>query len=307
MENASMDGLRMGWMKVKTLGKGSYGVVHLVKPTNPSFDHQLYAFKTCLYRDSSSLQKELEILSRFRGCPNIVQCYGDMLGFNKGLRVYNLVMEYAPGGNLLDLIKKYGGKIPERDATCYARMLVEGLRNIHMQGYVHCDFKPDNILVYPPASSGFTMSTLKIADFGLARQQGEIIDVPMVEPWHPRFPGTPIYMPPEGIDAEEVNAPLDIWSLGCALLVMLTGKFPWNYKDSIDLASQLSMWGNSPTIPENISIEGKDFLSKCFARNPKERWTAEMLLGHPFLLPDHLIHCCRNAPLFGELPSTLCT
>ena len=104
------NGLTIEWVKLKTLGKGSYGVVHLVKPTNFVFDDQVFAVKSCLYQDSSSLQKELQIFKRFVGCDNIIQCYGDMLSVDEGKMVYNLFLEYAPGGSLLDLmIKKYIG------------------------------------------------------------------------------------------------------------------------------------------------------------------------------------------------------
>ncbi|XWS75642.1 hypothetical protein CRYUN_Cryun01aG0108600 [Craigia yunnanensis] len=194
VKGVAENGLTMEWIKLKTLGKGSYGVVDLVKPTNLVSDDRVFAVKSCLYQDSDSLQKELEILERFASCSKIVQCYGDMLSIDQGKLVYNLFLEYAPGGSLLDLmIKKYGGNIPECDAKCYARMLLEGIRDIHQSGYVHCDLKPANILVYPSETYG-SINNLKIADFGLARQPGGR-DMPEVE----TFPGTPVYMPPESV------------------------------------------------------------------------------------------------------------
>ncbi|XP_017974524.1 PREDICTED: mitogen-activated protein kinase kinase kinase 2 [Theobroma cacao] len=278
--------LSMEWTKLKTLGKGSFAIVHLVKPTNSVSDDQVFAMKSCLYQLSSSLQKEQKILKRFFPCRNIVQCYGDMLSCEQGAVVYNLFLEYAPGGSLLDLINnKYGGKVPECDARCYARILVEGVRDIHERGYVHCDLKPGNVLVYPSDEYG-SVSSLKIADFGLAEQPGERVDEPGVDPWMLKFPGTAVYMPPEGINYKKISASMDIWSLGCIVLQMVTGKLPWEYEDLTDLAIQLGSRRYSPKISENMSSTGQDFLSKCFVRDPSERWTADMLLSHPFVLPD---------------------
>ncbi|XP_022774051.1 mitogen-activated protein kinase kinase kinase 17-like [Durio zibethinus] len=276
-------GLTMDWIKLKTLGKGSHGVVHLVKPTNSVSDDRLFAVKSCRYKDSSSLQKELQIFKQFVGCGNIVQCYGAMLSIDdQGMVVYNLFLEYAPGGNLLDLMsKKYGGKIPECDVKCYVRMLLEGIRDIHQRGYVHCDLKPANILVFPSDQYG-SISSLKIADFGLVRRPGER-DMSKVEPLMQAFPGTAAYMPPESVTDGKISAALDIWSLGCIVIEMITGKLPWEYQNLRDLAIKIG-FSRHPPIPETISSKGKDFLMKCFERDPSERWTADMLLSHPFLL-----------------------
>ncbi|XVE72250.1 hypothetical protein DITRI_Ditri11bG0024600 [Diplodiscus trichospermus] len=277
----------MEWIKLKTLGRGSYGVVSLAKPTNSVSDDEVFAVKSCRYQHSSSLQKELTIFKRFVGCGNIIQCYGDMLTTDDdhGRWLYHLFLEYAPGGSLLDLItKKYGGKIPECDAKCYARMLLQGVRDIHEQGYVHCDLKPANILVFPPDQYG-SIYRLKIADFGLARRTGER-DMPEVEPLMAKFPGTAVYMPPESVTDSKVSAALDIWSLGCIVLEMITGKPPWECQNRWDLVIKIGFSRYPPKIPETMSSTGKDFLMRCFKRNPSERWTADMLLSHPFLLQD---------------------
>ena len=100
--------------------------------------------------------------------------------------------------------------------------------------------------------------------------------------WSSKFPSTAVYMPPESINATRINASIDIWSLGCIVLQMITGKLPWECENLVDLAFKLVSL-KTPEIPEGMSREGVDFLMRCFARNPSERWTAEMLLCHPFL------------------------
>ncbi|KAG6491916.1 hypothetical protein ZIOFF_046857 [Zingiber officinale] len=74
---------------------------------------------------------------------------------------------------------------------------------------------------------------------------------------------------------------VDIWSLGCTIIEMFTGKHPWS-----DLEGPQAMFRvlqKDPPIPETLSSEGKNFLQRCFHRNPAERPTANMLLEHPFL------------------------
>ncbi|XVF20880.1 hypothetical protein REPUB_Repub12eG0041400 [Reevesia pubescens] len=67
---------------------------------------------------------------------------------------------------------------------------------------------------------------------------------------------------------------------------MITGKLPWEYKNTRDLAINIGFLRFPPKIPETMSSTGKDFLMKCFERDPCKRWTADMLLSHPLLLPD---------------------
>ncbi|TYI58724.1 hypothetical protein E1A91_D11G380800v1, partial [Gossypium mustelinum] len=85
-------------------------------------------------------------------CPNIIQCYGGFttLEREQGM-IYNMFLEYALGGNLLDLMKI--------------------LLDIHEKRFIHSDLKPGNILVFPP-QHGTNLFTLKTADFGLAKQLG---------------------------------------------------------------------------------------------------------------------------------------
>ena len=90
-------------------------------------------------------------------------------------------------------------------------------------------------------------------------------------------------MSPESVALGEIEAPLDIWSLGCTVIEMITGKHVWNCTGLEDLMFQIVFGKEPPKIPETMSEHGKDFLRKCFVRDPRKRWTAEMLLNHPFI------------------------
>ncbi|KAL4320220.1 hypothetical protein GQ457_18G013100 [Hibiscus cannabinus] len=124
-------------VKIKVLGEGCFGVVHLVKTIAPVYN-KIYAMKSADEDHSSFLRKEEEILQQFADSPNVVRCHG---GFTSVERergvVYNMFMEYAAEGSLLNLMRKNGGRIPERDVKCYTRMILEGLFDIHRKGFVH--------------------------------------------------------------------------------------------------------------------------------------------------------------------------
>ncbi|KAF2309352.1 hypothetical protein GH714_001699 [Hevea brasiliensis] len=151
------------------------------------------------------------------------------------MTIYNLLLEYAPGGSLADLINKYGGKIPECDVRRYTRMILKGLSSIHNNGYVHCDLKPANILVFPSDQQDFQ---LKIADFGLAKEPDE--DNSRKFFYQYTFRGTPLYMSPESVKHAEISPALDIWSLGCIVIEMITGKPPWHELDVEDFFVRLA-------------------------------------------------------------------
>ncbi|KAF2309339.1 hypothetical protein GH714_001822 [Hevea brasiliensis] len=159
----------MDWVRGKCLVKGSYGSVFLARPTN--IISPPLAVKFALIINSFSLQKELKILFSLSGSEGVIQCYGDCLSHKNGMTIYNLLLKYAPDGSLADLINKCGGKIPECDVRRYSQMILKGLSSIHNNGYVHCDIKLANILVF--LSDQQDLSQLKIADFGLAKKPDE--------------------------------------------------------------------------------------------------------------------------------------
>ncbi|KAF5741810.1 mitogen-activated protein kinase kinase kinase 2-like [Tripterygium wilfordii] len=182
-------------------------------------------------------------------------------------------MEYASGGSLASLIEKSNG-LPEREVRRYAKHLLLGLLHIHDSGYVHCDIKPDNVLLVPSRNSGTYVA--KIADFGLSKRRKS----------DPNLRGTPMYMSPEVIVDGFQEAPSDIWALGCVVLEMLTGNPPWGSDPnwtSEELLIKIAEYWVLPNIPRGISNDARSFLKACFVRKPRFRFTAEMLLQHPFV------------------------
>ncbi|XP_022152305.1 ribosomal protein S6 kinase alpha-5-like [Momordica charantia] len=266
------------WTRVMVLGEGSQGKVFLGKPTlGPIY---YVAVKAAFIAKSSSLAIEKDILQHFVGCPEIIQCIGDEITLEESSICYNLILEYAAGGTLANLIKKQR-KLPENLVKEYLKMILRGLSCIHSKGFVHSDLKPANILAFP---QGDGKMKLKIADFGLSKrwvhQDHEVVLNTTIASSKPKFKGTPIYMSPESVVLGSISPPCDIWSLGCILVEMITGKRVWESCQTIgEFIKKLVHEMELPAdIPEELSREGRDFLASCFDHDPQRRWTANIVV-----------------------------
>jgi len=96
-----------------------------------------------------------------------------------------------------------------------------------------------------------------------------------------------MYMSPEAVSGCVYESPVDIWALGCAVVEMVSGKSPWNVSCKTNMwwfLAHIGLGEEIPLIPNELSEEGKDFLEKCFVRDHLKRWSANMLLKHPFIV-----------------------
>ncbi|CAN8238033.1 unnamed protein product [Cochlearia groenlandica] len=276
----------------KFLGHGSFGSVILLKYKSLRNGKTHYAAtKISSERNAESLQREFKILSELKGSPRIIKCYGtkvqeerfnDLEGFD--CVEYKFHMEYACGGSLKTFMSRFQDKkLPDPMIRTFTCMILQGLAAVHGRGYVHCDIKPDNILVFPGCE-------LKISDFGLSRREGDY------KWWQPRFPflGTPMYMSPESVSHGETTKGLDLWSLGCVVLEMYTGKDPWWHRSYDEMKKDLKEC-YEPLIPNNIPFDARIFLGTCFALETEDRKDAETLLKHSFLR-GYEVNKMREAP-----------
>ncbi|TMW81206.1 hypothetical protein EJD97_011164, partial [Solanum chilense] len=244
--------------------------VSLARPMNVcSSSSMIYAaVKSAEFHRSSSLREEGRILHALRGSEYVVECFGEDVSVENGNNTYNLMLEYADRGTLNDLIHKSKIMLGESEAAYYAFQILKGISHVHNKG-------------------------LKLADFGLSL----ISD----DSWkkHHHFRGTLVYASPESVTSGVYGKQVDIWALGCIVVEMITGKRIWSRcKSKKELAWKIARL--EPVLPYNMSNDGKDFLKKCLERDYNQRWTAEMLLDHPFIkninaknMNCGLIHKCN--------------
>ncbi|KAK6162958.1 hypothetical protein DH2020_002799 [Rehmannia glutinosa] len=224
----------------------------------------LVAVKSSKLSESESLSKEKELLDKFQDCPSILRCFGDDITTENNEKLYNILLEYASGGCLVDRIHRKG--LTENIVSRYTKSILKALIHIHKLGYLHCDVKPHNVLIV----GDHDHEDAKLADFGSCKcwrdDIGKSCD----------FRGTVIYAAPESISRQEYVPESDVWALGCTVLQMLTGKSPWVIdRKTMEAKDVLFKIGCSNDIPEiqrhKISKEAKDFLKKCLVKDPRAR------------------------------------
>jgi serine/threonine protein kinase len=225
--------------------------------------------------------REIEIAASLTH-PNIVPVFDS--GERSGIPFF--VMPFEEGGTLRYRLDREG-ELSIRDAVRLAHDILEGLRCAHSHGIIHLDVKPENVLLSPDHAL--------LADFGVAR-------IPTEEDhqkgWGPGYAvGTPTYMSPEQADPEARQDPRsDLYSVGCVLYEMLSGKPPFKgFTSQAVLAKHLSETPPSialsrPTVPKELDT----IVRKALRKTAADRFSDA----------DAFLRALRAVPLEDEDPSS---
>jgi WD40 repeat protein len=171
-------------------------------------------------------------------------------------------MELLTGESLDDRLKREE-RLPEGEVLRIGREIAEGLAAAHARGLVHRDIKPANIWLEEPRGR------VKIVDFGLAHASRG--DVELTQ--EGALLGTPAYMSPEQAQGAKIDARADLFSLGCVLYRMCTGKAPFEGTDTIALLYAAAT--REPIPPKQhtpeVSSGVSDFILRLLAKDPAKR------------------------------------
>lgn len=251
----------------QVLGKGGYGSVFMAKDLRTN---DLVAIKR--FHNSGALvdKKAIKEQKIWKGLhhTNVVEFKGSFVGDNGSL---NLVVEYVDGLSLAEHLSQYSA-FPETLVAEISRQVLCGLEYLHANGVTHRDLKPANILVDNSAA-------VKICDFGVSRSE----NVQTINPGQQHMVGTPWYIAPEMVEYRPYTTSVDIWSLGCTVLELATGRRPYHELSAMQVLFRM-VEDRRPPIPQHLSRECQDFLMACWIWQPDERPSASSLLKHPFIL-----------------------
>ncbi|KAI2514214.1 serine/threonine kinase [Fragilaria crotonensis] len=242
----------------KRLRSGSYGTVYVTRHKESGEEFAVKVIdrrKLKKKSDDDGVFREVDVLKDLSDVQGIVS----LIDFFVQPDEFHIVQVFAKGGDVFDRLARRT-TYSEEDARKLARRLLETMRDMHKRGYVHRDLKPENLLLkYEEVDSN-----ILVADFGFSRK------IPL-EGLRTRC-GTPAFVAPEILVGSSYREPIDMWSVG-VLLFLLIGGYP-PYQDehhrglfrkirAADYIFHESYW-------EHVSIDAKVLISSlmCQPRAP---------------------------------------
>ena len=270
--HALQPGVRVGHYVIEALlGSGGMGEVYRARDSTLSRSVAIKVLPSPLAGDPDRLsrfRREAQILAALNH-PNIAHIHG----FEEFDGVATLVMELVDGSTLADAIARHA--LTLTDALPIARQIVDALDAAHGQGIVHRDLKPANIKIREDG-------TVKVLDFGLAKALAlatpsgtEAVPSPTASVRSTQVGlvfGTAPYMAPEQALGKTVDKRADIWSFGCVLFEMLSGRRAFAGKDISDTLSLVI--GRDPdwtALPSNTPAPIVRILRQCLHKDRSRR------------------------------------
>ncbi|XP_073503384.1 mitogen-activated protein kinase kinase kinase 19 [Phyllobates terribilis] len=264
------------WIKGEVLGRGAYGTVYRGLT---SLGELIAAKQVTLHgsdpavaeKEYKKLQEEVDLLKTLKHI-NIV----GYLGTSFEDTVVTIFMEYVPGGSISSILRHFG-PLQEAVISRYTNHILQGIAYLHKNRVVHRDVKGNNVMLMPNG-------VIKLIDFGCAKRlnglsingtHGELLQ---------SMHGTPYWMAPEVISESGHGKKSDIWSIGCTVFEMATGKPPLAHMERMAAMFYIGVEkGLMPTLPDHFSRRAREFVNLCLTRDQEKRPSAEQLLQHLFV------------------------
>src|SRR6266496_3770745 len=259
-----------GYDMVRLLGRGGMGCVMLGRD---QMSGRAVAIKTLLPEFAVSdkamrrFMREMDVAAALKH-PNIVEF------LDRGTRngVVYLITEFVDGPDAAKLAASKGGRLPYPETIAIISQALDALAHAHTQGYIHRDFKDQNILV----SGSWPNIHAKLTDFGLAKSftQSGMSGLTMVG----EMAGTLAYMPPEQLrNFRDVRPQSDIYAVGMTAYSLLTGSLALELRGGTSVADTIKAIFEQPTIPLNQRVSGIpqqvcDIIDRALAKDPAARW-----------------------------------
>eukprot|EP00300_Choanocystis_sp_HF-7_P034238 c4685_g1_i1.p1 GENE.c4685_g1_i1~~c4685_g1_i1.p1 ORF type:complete len:461 (+),score=79.98 c4685_g1_i1:109-1491(+) len=219
-------------------------------------------------KNKIDLSAEVDVMRKMDH-PNIIKLF-DVYENRKEVA---LVMEYAPGGQLMARVNELGG-CPEQTTKRIIASVLSAIKYMHDNNVVHRDLKPENIVLM-----GDELNEVKLTDFGLSKLSSS----PMKT-----FVGTPAYLAPEMLQGNNLvyGKEIDVWAIGIVAHFLLVGELPFKGQTNDDLYAEIRSCHilNFPSLRWlQVSEAAKDFVRSILRADPKERPSLSEALGHSWL------------------------
>eukprot|EP00397_Hematodinium_sp_SG-2012_P043004 GEMP01047693.1.p1 GENE.GEMP01047693.1~~GEMP01047693.1.p1 ORF type:complete len:461 (+),score=88.75 GEMP01047693.1:50-1432(+) len=271
----------------RVVGTGSKGVVHMGRVADTGYSVAVKVLAMEDDADHAEISAEIRILQRMNH-PNVVAYLGHKFDPLDQPTKIHLFLEYLAGGSVSAHVQELGACSP---TLCkrWTTEVTSGLAYLHHNKVVHRDLKGANVLLALDGQA-------KLSDMGSAFNR----EMENEETRHTLLTtstmmmhtvcGSIPWMAPE-VCCGTYGMSADIWSLGSFVIEIARGQTPWadrKFDNIMVLMSKIMDERERPGMPESLPPEGLDFINACLDRNPKARWTSQMLVRHSWIAASSL-------------------
>ena len=243
---------------LRVIGRGSYAKVLMVELKKTKRIYAMKVIKKEMFvqnenEDIDWVQTEKHVFEHATNYPFLVGLHSC---FQNESRLF-FVIEFVRGGDLMYHMQRKR-RLSEQEAQFYAAEISLALDFLHMRGIIYRDLKLDNVLLDHEGH-------IKLTDYGMCKEgikKGEKTST---------FCGTPNYISPELLRAEEYDFSVDWWALGVLLYEMLAGKSPFDSQDSDEDRLFQTILEKTIRIPRSLSVRAQNILKSFLKKDPNER------------------------------------